>query len=596
MRNALVGIFLIVAAVLSALGPMPAQQAAQTTGVRPQAGKPQQPENFFQRWLPSDPNETRKAVLASVLTLAGAAVLFFSKQIGRGLRQGAVWAWERLRVERASEVLYRKRIASDLRGVQILRMSEPKNLDDFYVPLQLADWTSADLHSNPQPCSGENHSLASALGKFTRVTILGDPGAGKTTVSSYCSCAIADRRVKIGGKHYFPVYVPLRSLKSVIGEGSDGLLPALEKSLGQYGFRGGQKYLERKLAAGECLLVFDGFDELADKTGDLQLALAQKLKTFSTSIHPDNRIVLTSRPHSYEPAWFSGFQVFELTELTLVQIEQFIDGWFGKGREQWAQALKATVREHERIQLLLTKPLMLAIVCFVYGAQGPTSPLLPNRRVDIYERCVHALITEWDRSRGIDRHSAFNPTEILAVLEQIAYHGLLHEKLEFSRRELLGLIRSFLPKVSRQQYEAESFIEEVIDHTGILKLKAHDVIGFLHRTFHEYFAAKVIESKVLQGVADKDVRGSIRDLLNNLYNPLWTEPIALAAGVMRGRSELISVLHEEYKVSPNDELLGLLGMSLRDADLEAPDRDPEVMLIQDEVFSKLVARAYPKKV
>lgn len=551
-------------------------------------------DSWLSSWLPSDPDETRKIVLTAVLTVLGTLFVVFFKKIAAATRDAADWAWRRLRVERAIEGTYLKKLAKELRFIQLFSMPEEKNLQTFYIPLRLVRWIEPDLRDQASSPVHEPMHLGEAMERHERITIVGNPGAGKTTVTSYAAAAIADHNLQINGKCYFPVYVQLRRLKEFLESKeyeAKSLVQLASEQIARYGFPEPEKFLERKLEAGECLLVLDGFDEIADREGILQLRLANKVRDLIESASAGNRTVLTSRSAGYVPAWFNGFRVLEMTELSLEQANQFISGWFGDERKDQSGALQKTLEKSDRLQLLVTNPLMLAIVCFVYSTKRPEDDFLPRRRVDLYDRCVEALIAKWDESRGVKRDAQFTPMEIETVLCHVAYDALKQERIDFSKKDLLALVRTHLPKIGRRQYEDEAFLEEVLEHTGLFKAKARDTIGFLHLTFQEYLAAKIIERKVLDGAEVKDVRAHIGDVISNAINPAWTEPIALAAGIMRGRSELVSELYALYKARSNPDLEMLLALCLRDADLEDFTIDPEYQIKRDEILSKLVETA-----
>lgn len=534
------------------------------------------------------------AVLTAVLSVVGTLiVVYFQKIIGR-LDTAIQWIWRRFKVERALEARYRKNLAKELRSIQILQMAEAKNLETIYIPLRLGEWISPEIKASPTASAQKTLSMAEALETFQRITIVGGPGSGKTTITSHATAAIADHSAKIRGKDYFPVYVQLRRLKEFLESEQykdKSLRDLIVDILDQHGFADSRKFLDRQINEGTCLVVLDGFDELADETGTLQLRLSEKVASFVALLQDGDRIVLTSRATGYEPAWFSGFQVLEMTELALPQVMRFVSGWFVKDQER-GQSLQKIIEKNERLQLLVTTPLMLAIVCFVYQTKKPEEHFLPTRRVDLYERCARALIIDWDRSRGVDRKPNFTSKQIDTVLSLVAYDGLLVEKIDYPRKYLLTLIRTHLPEAERMRSEDDNFLEEVMKHTGLFREKAHDTIGFIHLTFYEYLAAQVIAAKVLQGMEKKDVRSEVGDMLKNLANPRWFEPICLAAGILKGRPDLVNILYAEYKMRPTRELQLLLGGCLRDADLDKTDLDPEFLLVQDTVLSDVVGIAF----
>jgi predicted NACHT family NTPase len=270
---------------------------------------------------------------------------------------------------------------------------------------------------------------------------------------------------------------------------------------------------------------------------------------------------------------------------------QFVNGWFAKD-EARGKSLQHIIETNERLQLLVASPLMLAIVCFVYQTKKPEDQFLLTRRVDLYEHCVKTLVTDWDKSRGVNRKPVFSPKEIDTVLSHVAHDALLTEKIDFSKKALLALIRTHLSKCERMRAEDELFLNEIMEHTGLFREKARDTIGFIHLTFYEYLAAQVIAEKVVRGSEMKDVKSEMRDVLRNIANPRWFEPISLAAGILKGRSEIVDLLYEEYKTHPSTELKLLLAGCLRDADLEKADVNPDLLLIQDTILSEMVGLAF----
>jgi hypothetical protein len=553
-----------------------------------------QTSTALRHWLPSNPDEIRKAVLTATLAVLVTLLGIFFKSVAAAFRTAIHWLWERIKIDRAQEARYRKSLAKSLRTVQILGMAQAKDLEAIYIPLKLGEWTAPDLLETHSKIAHETISLNEALEQFERITIVGGPGSGKTTITSHAAAALADCSTTICGKKYFPVYVQLRDLRDLLDTKQDKTLrDIISQSLRTF-FPRETKLLDRKLDDGSCLLVLDGFDEIADREGVLQHQLSRKLADFTLPLPSGNRIVLTSRVAGYRPSWFPGFRVLEMSDLTLPQATKFIGGWFGKNQESWSISLCEALSNSERLQILVTNPLMLAIVCFVHGSGDPGGQL-PSRRVDLYERCIDALTQEWDRSRGVDRAALFRPQEIESVLRLVAYEALLLGKLDFSHMELLALIRSSMLKRELRQYEDENFLREVLEHTGLFKEKTRDTVGFIHLTFQEYLAAQVIAERVMHGMERGNLQAEASELAANVHNPLWAEPIALAAGILRGRPELVTFLYHEYRRRMTPELQILLGRCLRDADLANMRFDQDYLGIQDHILSEIIEAAFPSK-
>lgn len=546
---------------------------------------------WWESWIPTDPEEVRKALFGAVIALIGALVVIYFQKIVTAMGSFFEWVWTRFRVEHAIENTYRKKLASELRSIQLLTMPEAKDLETFYIPLRIVRWMEPELRAKNSTQNDQPIYLHEALERFQRIAIVGNPGAGKTTITSHAAATMADQKLRINDKEYFPVYIQLRRLREFLESESysqKSLLDLAREHLDRYKFPDSGGLLGRRLQNGTCLLVLDGFDELADREALLQQRLANKVRDFIDGIHADNRIILTSRSAGYTPAWFQGFNVLEMSELSLDQTKQFIEGWFGYVQGDKSQALSKVLDENHRLQMLVTNPLMLAIVCFVYGTKKPSDNFLPQRRADLYDRCIEALIVEWDRSRSVNRDPLFTPEEIETVLQFVAYDALLQETIDFTSKELEALVRTYMNEAGLRQYKSEDFLKEVLEHTGLFKEKGENKVGFIHQTFQEYLAAKVIERNVLDGVKIKDVRAKIGDVLRHSINPAWAEPIALAAGIMRGRTELVDELYAYYQRQPGPELEMLLALCLRDADLDNFEFDPQHLQQRDEILSNTV--------
>jgi len=93
-----------------------------------------------------------------------------------------------------------------------------------------------------------------AVRRFNRLVVLGEPGAGKTTYLCHLAFMCA-RRERL--PHYLPIFLRLRDLTGV-----PRLEDALLAELNNRRFPNAGNYLRRQLAAGRCLILLDGLDEV----------------------------------------------------------------------------------------------------------------------------------------------------------------------------------------------------------------------------------------------------------------------------------------------------------------------------------------------
>ena len=110
---------------------------------------------WLDQWLAGDQNETRKIILTAVVTVLGTLFVVFFKNIIGAANSAAIWLWKRLRVEKAIEGNYRKKLARELRSIQLFNMPEAKNLETLYIPLRLAAWLEPDQREKPPTSAGQ---------------------------------------------------------------------------------------------------------------------------------------------------------------------------------------------------------------------------------------------------------------------------------------------------------------------------------------------------------------------------------------------------------------------------------------------------------
>lgn len=483
--------------------------------------------------------------------------------------------YQKLRVERQLHGHYRKNLADDLRKLKILGMVKPRDLEQIFVPLQIREYVQRDmLKSSESEASTKILSFQQALEQFKKIVILGDPGAGKTTLTKHATALCAEYKLRINGRVYLPIYVPLNELKGfLINEEAskiefEDILVSILKS---YGFPEAKDFLIKHLKDGNTLVLLDGFDELADEHEQETLAL--KTRNLARSYNEGNCIVLTSRVEGFRGTLFSSFVALEIRSLLFEHAKLFITRWFNFDTNK-ANRLINLLEKNQRLQLLADNPLMLAVICIAFEQRED----LPQRRADLYERCVDTLIKLWDKSRGIDRKALFDPKQTEIVLRHVAFDFHVARKSDFSKNELLATIRKHLPKAKEKQYRDEEFLEVTLEHTGIIRQKTQETFTFQHLTFQEYLAAQVMAN---------DLETYIRFIKDKLEDYWWVEPIVLTAGILRDATKLIEQIYDQVQHHPSDEAYLLLGRCLTDADLTN-------FKLKDEILSKVVAIAQIK--
>ncbi len=285
-------------------------------------------------------------------------------------------------------------------------------LDAIFVPLRIA------LQDSTTPQKHAPDALISLLDQAPYLVLLGGPGFGKSTTTRYLAWRHAIANIAVAS-------VPA-SKKAVILRGEPvplriELRPFVEAQKQRpYSFLSytTQVLLEREgissikvqmfeelLKRRLMLLLFDGLDEVP--TLDERRQLIEQIEHFALH-YPGNRIVVTSRPVGYEIASFSRrwFKHGIVQEFDDEQIDRFLQGFYSyvlkypqsssearKELEIFNKSLKDTPRLHK----LARNPLLLTVTTALFHSER-----LPDKRVQIYEKCADLLLNTWVKLRSTD--------------------------------------------------------------------------------------------------------------------------------------------------------------------------------------------------
>jgi len=444
--------------------------------------------------------------------------------------------------------------------------------------------------------------LAEALRKHTYSAILGEPGAGKTTLLRYLArhFAIAYGGLQAtdeptaqpsGEESPSPLRVGVGSPKSrVLGGMGEDLgeirLPVLFR-IADFAERLAQEpdlslveYLKQfyrhwecdrdrtngdavadlllaKMAAGDCLVLMDGLDEVFDRANRVQVV--QQIDLLVKE-YGENKFVITSRIAGYQEASLgSRFRELTITPMGNAQIKLFLERWCRAIEE--AQRPEADVSSHQRdaereaggilqaietkpgVSRFATNPLLLTILALIHrnGTQ------MPQRRVELYHLATKTLIEDWQSGRNIaygvkQKQFSLVEEEVTALLAPLAFQ--MHEEKP-SGLVTQGEVEAWLtPRMADLQGVEEpealemvrQFLRKVRETTGLFVERAPAVYGFMHLTFEEYYAARYI--------ADNEIPEILKIIDTYRYQARWNEPILLALGYLSADRQRVNRLLE----------------------------------------------------
>ena len=171
------------------------------------------------------------------------------------------------------------------------------------------------------------------------------------------------------------------------------------------------RFFASRLQQGECLVLLDGIDEVADLP--MRHRIARIIEKF-TITYPGNRYVVTSRIVGYTDAARLGehYAVTTVRDFNWDDITRFVTYWnrsieialaggeteysTQQARDQIKNLLKA-IKGSERVRELAVNPLMLTVIALVQRYRVK----LPERRAELYEEAIEVLLSHWDVAKGL---------------------------------------------------------------------------------------------------------------------------------------------------------------------------------------------------
>lgn len=334
-----------------------------------------------------------------------------------------------------------------------------------------------------------------------RTVILGDPGAGKSTLIQKIAYELsAGRSSPEAGSQTIPLIVTLRRYETLKSNRSLSLVQYFEEVIREdFHLESPPGAIEYLLASGNCVALFDGLDELSDT--HRRKDVADAIETFA-HLYASTKILVTSRTVGYWEAPLNPgtFATVGLSDLNATEIADYATKWFALqpnlNSQEQGNIAHSFVRESSTVQDLRSNPLMLSLLCNVYrGARS-----IPRNRADLYERCATMLFERWDEQRGI-RGSHVLKSDAKAALQEIAYwvflsDGALDPLPEKKLREKLTRfwLKDHFESRSDAEQAATSLYHSWQGRAWVLTDAGTTASGerlyrFTHRTFLEYFTA-----------------------------------------------------------------------------------------------------------
>ncbi|MEV7624426.1 HEAT repeat domain-containing protein [Actinoplanes sp. NPDC089786] len=390
-----------------------------------------------------------------------------------------------------------------------------------------------------------------------RLVVLGDPGAGKSTMLRWFATAFL---LKLRGdpdwsdlpavetlpdEDWLPVLVRCRDLSAdqLNGPLADMLTHVLRRAeLPDHHVDVLRSSLLRRLADGSALLLVDGLDEIADATA--RARFCEQLERIHLA-YPAAPVIVTSRIVGYREMGYRigrGFEHVTLAELGRRDKDDFIRRWCALNEppdrhKAIAAEISKDIHGTDRIERLTGSPMLLTTMVLVKRTVGK----LPEHRADLYREAIKVLLN-WrpEVDRPVDAREA------VPQLGYMAYDMSVRGAQQITDDDLITLLARIRDEYPTQYSVAQrtpaQFIQLMENRTGLLTEagRVHDVpvFEFRHLTFQEYLAARALVKRCFPGKdPDRGLADDIAVLATRLDDPVpsdssadrsWQEAVRLA--------------------------------------------------------------------
>jgi hypothetical protein len=395
-------------------------------------------------------------------------------------------------------------------------------------------------------------SVVDFLSKSSRLLISADAGFGKTTLLKWIAvhASQADFSANLQGMNEkVPIFIRLRSFAK-----EDSKLPTpldfLKDSAPNSSEEASKGWITKKLRNGKAIILIDGLDEVGiNRREQVFDWLHGLLEGFEQST-----FIVTTRPYVLDQDasnYFAkkGFQAASIQRLSEMGTNELIDNWYkavaieedANEQEQeqlsmLANKLKEQLTFNDSLKQLARIPLLTAILCAL-NRQYQRS--LPEDRITLYEKCIETLLEGREKARNISLPDYPDlPLQVKQeLMSSLAYWMLRNNYLgEASAAEAEKHFDSILQQLG-QGITGHDALMLFKDRLSFLHSPTYENVGFIHRSFQDYFSSREIVK--------------IRDfgnLLEHIEDDNWRDVLILTAG-QASQPDLTQILDRVFSLA-----------------------------------------------
>jgi hypothetical protein len=366
-----------------------------------------------------------------------------------------------------------------------------------------------------------------AVQPHSKLMVLGKPGAGKTTFLKYLAMHCIEGEFLT---NKVPFFITLKEFAEKPKQ--PDLLEYMAQQLLACNVKDAKDKIDKLLSGGRGLILLDGLDEVREE--DTKRILNQILE-ISDRFYT-NQFLITCRIAAKEYT-FERFTEVEMADFDKRQIKTFSQNWFRLSDPVKADSFIQRLEENEPIYELGTNPLLLTLLCLVFGENND----FPANRSELYKEGVDILLKKWDAKRNIERDQVYKNLSLHRkedLLSQIALTTFEQGDYFFKQKIIERYIADFIYNLrdartepEELEIDSEAVLKSIESQHGLLVERARGIYSFSHLTFHEYFTAKEIVAN-----------SASKTLVEHITEKRWREVFFLTIGMMRKADDVLLLM------------------------------------------------------
>jgi len=481
-------------------------------------------------------------------------------------------------------------IQQECSTMRVLYMNKPIDINDIYSNVNVLEKPTANLRleidemlqgfNDPTKFDGYGLSRISeeripgleAVEKYSKLMVIGKPGAGKTTFLKSLALQCSEGNLQ---RNLVPIFIILKDFPEH-GK-KQTLLEYIIEQLSAYEIVGEE--IEQLLKQGRTMILLDGLDEVKEKDS---IYVLNEIQHFSDR-YSNNRFVMTCRIAAQEYI-FEKFTEVEVADFDSEQIDTFVKKWFDcskdeKNKKEKAKKFNQNLDKQPRIKELATNPLLLTLLCLVFEDKGE---FVSKNRYELYKEAIDTLLVRWDANRNIEREEVYKNLSLGEKRDLLSYIALeTFEKGDYflSKRDLVNHITTYIrnfPDAKTNpgdlKFDSEAVLKCIEAHHGLLVERAKDIYSFSHLTFLEYFTARRIATRH----DPKELTSAFSILVKNITDKRWREVFLLAVVPLRPADYLLTLMKQEVdNLVAGDEKLQAFLKWVKEKSLEIQEFLPD---------------------